>query len=57
MIGGKDISAKYAENFRKCFQKVIQHPGKARALATSVFNEPVLDAGGIRFFVKFEQVS
>ena len=57
MIGGKDISAKYAENFRKCFQKVIQHPGKARALATSVFEEPVLDAGGIRFFVKFEQVS
>ena len=56
MIGGEDHCAKYAEDFRKHFQKVIQYKGKARAHAASVFKEQVLDAGGVRFFVKFEQV-
>lgn len=57
MTEGKDPVAKYAEDFRKKFQKVIQHPGNARKHATAVFEEPVLDAGGIWFFAKFEQVS
>ena len=56
MIGANDHCAKYAEDFRKNFQKVIQYKGKARAHASSVFQEPVLDAGGARFFAKFEQV-
>ena len=43
---GPDGSAQYAEKFRKLFQKVIQHPGKATDLTKKVFGEPVLNAGG-----------
>ena len=55
-IMGKGGSAKYAEQFRKQWQKVIQYPGKARDIAKLIFNQTPLTAGGIRFFVKFEQV-
>ena len=55
-ILGKDGSAKFAEKFRKQWQKVIQHPGKARDRAKLIFKETPLTAGGVRFFVKFEQV-
>ena len=54
---GKDGSAPYAEEFRKIFQNVIQYPGKARDCATKVFGENVLHAGGVRFFLKYEQVN
>ena len=53
-ILGNEGSAPHAENFRKMFQKVIQYPGKARDYASEVFGETVLDAGGVRFFVKYE---
>ena len=55
MLEGR--SASYAENFRKLFQKVIQYPGKAREFASRVFGEKVLEAGGVRFFVKYEQLN
>ena len=57
MIGRNDHAAKYAEDFRTHFQKVIQYKGKARAHTASVFQEQVLDAGGVNFSVKFKQVS
>ena len=56
MIDGKESSAKYAEDFRKMFQKVTQYPGNARKRASKAFQETVLDGGGIRFFIKFEQL-
>ena len=46
--------AKYSEYFLKKFQKVIQYPGKAQDPMRDVFDE-TLDAGEIRFFVKYEQ--
>lgn len=46
----------HAEDFRNHFQKVIQYKGKARVHASSVFEEQVLNASGVSFFVKFEQV-
>ena len=55
MMGPKG-SAKYAENFRKLFQSIIQYPGKAREQTSRVFGEPVLEAGGVRFFVNYEQI-
>jgi hypothetical protein len=36
---------------------MIQFPGKARELARNQFGECVVQAGGIRFFQKFEQVN
>ena len=36
---------------------MIQFPGKARELARNQFGEFVVQAGGIRFFQKFEQVN
>ena len=49
MMGPKGV-AKYAKHFRKLFQSIIQYPGKAREQASKVFGEPVLEAGGVRFF-------
>ena len=58
MIGGKNSVAKYAEDFRQKFQKMIQYPGsKARKYTSKVFKEPVRDGSGVRFFVKFEQLA
>ena len=54
---GKDGSAPYAEEFRIFFQNVIQYPGKARDCASKVFGENVLNTGGVRFFVKYEQIN
>ena len=48
------VVANYAEDFRKKFQKVIEYPGKARDLA-SIFYDTIVDAGGVRLFVKYEQ--
>ena len=55
VVGGKGI-AQHAELFRKQWQAVIKHPGKARDRFKEVFGETVLTAGGVRFFVKFEQI-
>ena len=55
MMGPKG-SAKYAEHFRKLFQSIIHYPGKAREQASRVFGEQVLEAGGVRFCVKYEQI-
>ena len=49
------IVANYSEDFSKKFQKVIQYPGKARDLARDVFDDTIVDAGGVRFFVKYEK--
>ena len=45
----------YAEYFRMNIHKVIQYPGKARDLVRYVFDETIVDAGGVRFSVKYEQ--
>ena len=49
LILGKGGSAKYAEQFRKQWPKVIQYPGKARDRA-KLINQTPLTPGGIRFF-------
>ena len=41
----------YSEDFRKKFQKVIQYPGRALDLTRDVFDETIVDAGGVIFFV------
>ena len=55
VVGKKGI-AQHAESFRKQWQVIINHPGKARDKFKDVFGESVLTAGGVRFFVKFEQM-
>ena len=52
---GPTGSAKYAEHFRKLFQQIIQHPGKARDHTSRVFGEQVLDAGGVRFLLSISK--
>ena len=49
------LVANYYEDFRKKFQKVIQYPGKEWELARDVFDENIVDGGGVRLFVKYEQ--
>ena len=49
------LVANYAEDFRKKFQKVIQYLGKLRDLRTDVFDETIMDADGVKLFVKYEQ--
>lgn len=49
-------TAKYAELFRKRFQKVIQYKGKARNYVKEIFGEQVKTSQGVRFFVKYEQI-
>ena len=49
-------TAKYAELFRKRFQKVIQYKGKARNHVKEMFGEQVKTSQGVRFFVKYEQI-
>lgn len=56
MIGGNYHCAKYAEDFMQNFQIVIQCKGKGRAHASSLFQEKVLDTGGVDFFLKFQQI-
>ena len=56
MIGRNNPSAKFAEDFRQHFQRIIMHPGKARELSSTVFKERVVNAGGVRFFAKYEQI-
>ena len=43
----------YSEYFGKKFQKVIQYPGKAQDLAWDVFDDTIVDADGVRLFVKY----
>ena len=45
----------YAEDFRKKSHKVIQYPVKVRDIARDIFDETIVDAGGVIFFVKYEQ--
>ena len=47
---GSDGTATNAEMFRKQWQKMINHPGKARQRFKDEFDETVLTAGGVRFF-------
>ena len=49
------VVANYAEDFRKKFQKVIQYPGKSPDLAIDIFDETIVDTGGVRLFVKYEE--
>ena len=55
-VTGTKRSAQFAEKFRQQWQKVILHPGKAQQKAKSIFKEAPLTAGGVRIFVKFEQI-
>ena len=49
------LVANYAEEFRSKFQKIIRYPGKARDLARDVFDDTIVEAVGVIFFVKCEQ--
>ena len=55
-IFGKNESTKYARQFKKQWQKIIQYPGKARQRAKVIFREHPKTCGGVRFFVKYEQI-
>lgn len=55
-IGGEG-SATYAELFRKNWQAVINHPGKARGRFAEIFGNAPSTASGVRFFVKYEQLA
>ena len=46
----------FAELFWINWQSIIQHPGKTREYVRSTFKESVMLAGGVQFFVKFEQI-
>ena len=52
----KNNKASHCSLFRKCYQRIIQHPGKARDLAKVLFKGEVKDAGGVRFFRHYEQI-
>ena len=49
------VVANYAEDFRKKFQKVIQYLEKSKDTVRDVFDETIVDDGGVRFFVKYEK--
>lgn len=34
----------------------MQHPGKARELSHTIFDEPPKNSGGVRFYAKYEQI-
>ena len=55
MIGSEGV-APHAEEFRKQWQKVIQHPGKTRELSYKIFDESPINLGGFRFYAKYEQI-
>ena len=55
VVGKKGI-AQHAELFRKQWQVVINHPGKARDRFRDIFHESILTAGGVRFFARYEQI-
>jgi len=55
-VGGED-TATYAENFCKCWQAVINTPGRARDRYSEVFGSAPTTASGVRFVVKYEQVA
>ena len=50
------VVANYAEDLKKKFQKAIQYPRKARDHARD-FNKTIVDYGGVRLFVKYENVA
>ena len=49
------LVATHDEDLRRKLQKVIQYPGKSRDLSRDDFDEAIVDAGGVIFFVKYEQ--
>ena len=49
------VVAKYTEKIRNKFHKCIQYPGKTWNLARGVFDETILDSGGVRLFLRHEQ--
>ena len=49
------LVATHDEDLRRKLQKVIQYPGKSRDLSRDDFDEAIVDAGGVRFFLKHEQ--
>ena len=54
MTDSKDSS--FFSSFRKQWQAVIQYNGEARSLAKREFKTAVLVAGGVRFYVHYEQI-
>ena len=54
---GTDASASFAELFRKYWQALINNPGKARGRYAELFGSASKTAGGVRFFVKYKQIS
>ena len=51
-------NAPYIESFRKIWQKIIQFKGsKARELAKEKIGASVKEAGGVRFYVHYEQIT
>ena len=52
-------AAKKAHNFRKKANPMFIHPGEARKNASIELHDgkPVVVAGGVRFFVEFEQLA
>ena len=54
---GNNGSASFAELFRKSWQFVINTPGKARGRYAELFGSAPTTAGGVRFFVKYEQIA
>ena len=54
MIGPEGV-APHAEEFRKQWQKLIQHPGKARELSHTIFDEPLKNSR-VFFYSKNEQI-
>ena len=49
------VVVNYVEDFSNKSHKVIQYTGKVWYLVRDVFDETILDAVGIIFFVKYEQ--
>ena len=54
---GTDATASFSELFRKYWQAVINNPGKARGRYAELFGSAPTTAGGVRFFVKYEQIA
>ena len=49
--------AKYINEFRKIWQQIIQYYGGARTRAKEKTGETIKEAGSVRFFVRYEQIS
>ena len=54
---GTDALASFAEFFIKSWQAVINNPGKSRGQYAELFGSAPTTAGGVRLFVKYEQIA